>query len=463
MKKKEILRLVWTNLVQNKFKVILTSVGIIIGAATIVMVIAIGRGGQLQVEEQFKNLNAGAIDISYELADSEKDSGNSQGFGGEMKPGGAPAGGTSGGAPMTENMPVQNNRPDMGNGGDNGQFKGGFSMGGANLSDRMNQEKITLSEEDMDNLQVFVPGLSSATISYTTKSMVEGGELEEETSYTIAGVKSNYAPLSNLSLQIGTFITDEEEENKEKICVLGASVAKELFGDAASAYDSSIAIDGRSYLINGVLEEVGSVSSGISPDEAMFLPYSTGIKYITGQDVSATITVIAEDLNDVDGVIANIETVLADSYPSAEFIIADAGSKMEAASASNHTLTTLLFAMAFIVFVVGGIGIMNVLFVSVKERTKEIGILKAIGCTQKDILMEFLLEACLISIFGGIVGVAISFLITPVASWMNIPAAHSVGGVLIALVFAIVTGTVFGFYPAWKASRLVPVDALREE
>ena len=336
-------------------------------------------------------------------------------------------------------------------------------MGGANLSDRMNQEKITLSEEDMDNLQVFVPGLSSATISYTTKSMVEGGELEEETSYTIAGVKSNYAPLSNLSLQIGTFITDEEEENKEKICVLGASVAKELFGDAASAYDSSIAIDGRSYLINGVLEEVGSVSSGISPDEAMFLPYSTGIKYITGQDVSATITVIAEDLNDVDGVIANIETVLADSYPSAEFIIADAGSKMEAASASNHTLTTLLFAMAFIVFVVGGIGIMNVLFVSVKERTKEIGILKAIGCTQKDILMEFLLEACLISIFGGIVGVAISFLITPVASWMNIPAAHSVGGVLIALVFAIVTGTVFGFYPAWKASRLVPVDALREE
>lgn len=128
---------------------------------------------------------------------------------------------------------------------------------------------------------------------------------------------------------------------------------------------------------------------GISPDDSIFLPYSTGVKYIVGSSVSPTITVIMEDVDEVDAAMENIQTILSDSYPNAEFTITDAGSKMEAASASNDTLTTLLISMAVIVFIVGGIGIMNVLFVSVKERTKEIGILKAIGCTKRDILLEF--------------------------------------------------------------------------
>ena len=135
---------------------------------------------------------------------------------------------------------------------------------------------------------------------------------------------------------------------------------------------------------------MGTVSSGISPDDSIFLPYSTGVKYIVGSSVSPTITVIMEDVDEVDAAMENIQTILSDSYPNAEFTITDAGSKMEAASASNDTLTTLLISMAVIVFIVGGIGIMNVLFVSVKERTKEIGILKAIGCTKRDILLEFL-------------------------------------------------------------------------
>lgn len=484
MKINELVRLVWLNIVQNKFKVILTSIGIVVGVATIVMVIAIGQGSQAEVAEQFKNLNAGAIDISYETANSSssKSSTNSSSGGSS---GGAPSmgGGNMGGG----NMPSM---PSGGKGSSSGStsnssgkgssfgggrdFAGGFGggmggmimgggMGSNDMSDRMNQEKIVLDEEDMDDITTFVPGISEATISLSTKSSVEGGELEEATTYTIGGVKHNYASMSNLTLQIGDFITESDEESKNKVCVIGATVAKEIFGSVVDAYDSTIYIDSRPYVVNGVLSDVGSVSSGISPDTAIFIPYATGVKYLTGSDVSPIITVIAEDVSTVDTMKTNIQSVLEETYNNAEFTITDAGSKMEAASSSNETLTVLLIAMAAIVFTVGGIGIMNVLFVSVKERTNEIGILKAIGASKKDILLEFLLEATAISIIGGAIGVLLSFGITPIVSHFNVRADLSVAGAMLAVGFAIVTGTVFGFYPAWKASRLIPIEALNQD
>jgi ABC-type antimicrobial peptide transport system permease subunit len=480
MKLSEILRLVWINLIQNKFKVVLTSIGIVVGAATIVMVIAIGRGGQMDVADQFKNLNAGAIDISYEQSTDSSSSnskgssksgstnkssgGNSESKGNQRDPGGFGGGqgmpqmpgGSSGGG--SQGM------PQMPGGGMQGGF-GGFMAGGNNNNDssKINQEKITLSEDDMDDLKTFLPGISDITISYTTKSEVDGGDLDEAESYTIAGVKNNYVSMSNLTMAAGSFIESSNETNKEKVCVLGYSVAKEIFGSVEDAYDSTIYIDNRAYVVNGVISEVGTVSSGISPDDSIFIPYSTGVKYIVGTDANPTITVIASDVDNVDNVMENIQSVLAENYPNAEFTITDAGSKMEAASESNNTLTTLLIAMAAIVFIVGGIGIMNVLFVSVKERTKEIGILKAIGCTKKDILIEFLLEACFISILGGILGVLLSFGITPIVEYFDVRVELSVAGAVLAVVFAIFTGTVFGFYPALKASKLVPVEALNEE
>lgn len=466
MKLSEILRLVWINLIQNKFKVVLTSIGIVVGAATIVMVIAIGRGGQMDVADQFKNLNAGAIDISYEQSTDSSSSNSkgssksgstnkSSGENSESKGNQGGHGGFGGGQWMQQ-MP--------GCGMQGGGF-GGFMAGGNNNNDssKINQEKITLSEDDMDDLKTFLPGISDITISYTTKSEVDGGDLDEAESYTIAGVKNNYASMSNLTMAAGSFIESSNETNKEKVCVLGYSVAKEIFGSVEDAYDSTIYIDNRAYVVNGVISEVGTVSSGISPDDSIFIPYNTGVKYIVGTDANSTITVIASDVDNVDNVMENIQSVLAENYPNAEFTITDAGSKMEAASESNNTLTTLLIAMAAIVFIVGGIGIMNVLFVSVKERTKEIGILKAIGCTQKDILIEFLLEACFISILGGILGILLSFGITPIVEYFDVRVELSVAGAVLAVVFAIFTGTVFGFYPALKASKLVPVEALNEE
>lgn len=432
----EIFRLVWVNITENKFKVMLTSLGIIVGAATIVLVIAIGRGGQMDVEDQFKDLNAGAIDITYKSSTGGGSTGMMM-----MPMGGAPGGGGGG------------------NRGGGGGFPGGGMPGGFG----MNTENITLSEEDVEDLLLFVPDVSAATITATTKKDVSGGDLEEDTQYTIAGVKPEYLEMSNLSLAIGDFITEEEDEACEKVAIIGYDLAEEIFGSVMEAYDSVIYIDGRSYVINGVLQQMGNMSAGISPDQAIFIPYDTAIKYVMGRDVSPQITVIAEDVKKVSEVMENIQTVLGESYKNATFTLTDAGSKMEAATQSADTLSMLLISVASIVFLVGGIGIMNVLFVSVQERTTEIGILKALGSSKRDILLEFLIEANMISTFGGILGVLASIALLPAVEYFGMRVEPTLMGGVMALAFAVLTGTIFGFYPAWKASSLIPIEALNHE
>ena len=222
MKPKELLRLVWINITQNKFKVIMTSIGIIVGATTIVMVIAIGKGGQADVADQFKNLNAGAVDISYDGGtdfggggssdDSDSDMammapGGGGGFGGGF--GGAPSGDMGGGSSSGGEAPGGSPGGEMPSGDGGGMpDMGSFFGGQSDMEDRMNQENITLSEDDVDDIETFASGISAATISYTTKSSVDGGDLDEADTYTIAGVKSNYETISNLSLAAGSFITD---------------------------------------------------------------------------------------------------------------------------------------------------------------------------------------------------------------------------------------------------------------
>ena len=457
----ELLRLVWLNTMENKFKVLLTSLGIIVGALTIIMVIAIGRGSEAEIADQFKNLNAGAIDITYKLDSTQTATGES-GAARDMA-GAAMAGG--GGAPTGGGtMPTDGTMPSGGTvpsgAGGNAMFRMGSDL--SQFMQGKNDEKVVLSDSEVEDIELFVPQISSATISASAKTDVEGGNLEEAAQYTVAGVKNNYSEVSNLKLSVGEFITAENDTNIERVCVLGSKVAEEIFGTAMDAYDSVIFIDGRSYVVNGILETMGTVSSGISPDESIFIPYSTAKKYVLGSDISPTITAIASDVSKVDSVKEDIAAVLALTYPNANFTITDAGSKMKAAASSAKTLSMMLIAIAAIVFFVGGIGIMNVLFVSVKERTSEIGVLKAIGCAKKDILLEFLLEAGMISCVGGLLGILISVAAMPVAEMLGLRVAPSIDGWLIALAFAILTGTIFGFYPAWEASRLVPVEALNQ-
>ncbi len=520
MRTGELLRLVWLNLIQNKFKTIMTSIGIVVGAATIVMVIAIGRGSQMDVAEQFSNLNAGAIDISYEYEGEETSgsggnpimqffggmfggggSGSSSGGGmpsggpggsSDSGSGGMPSGGPegssdsgSGGMPSGDEM----NRPDdmsgeagdaMGEKAQDGSPAGESAGAEAEseaadatvegsdgeddiTDDRLNQEQITLTDEDVENILEQVSGIDGATISYTTRSSVEGAELTEAETYTIAGVSSSYFDLSGLEAAAGELLDDSQDESKSRVCVLGAGTAKELFGKAEDAIGETLYIDDRSYEIVGVLGSTQLVSAGISPDDVIFIPYATGVKYITGSSTDPTITVIASDVSEVDSIEAAIESVLEEGYPTAEFTFDNASSQMEAAEASNRILTLLLSAMAGIVFLIGGIGIMNVFFVSVRERTNEIGILKSLGGTRKMILTEFLMEAAAVSLIGGSLGLILSLGITPLIQHYGMRVELSPQAFLIALTFAVLTGTVFGFYPALKASKMVPVEALNAD
>ena len=506
MRASELLRLVWLNINQNKFKSVMTSIGIVVGAATIVLVIGIGRGGQMDVAEQFAQLNAGAIDVSYSYEGSDE-SGSGFSFGqigqffGNLFGGGRGGRGNfgsgqgreEGGSPSQAmgEMPGGGTMPEgMGEMMENGTMPEGmeemFENGSIEtdeeeqrpaetedgeeteaessiIDSRLNQEEIILSEEDVKKIELYVSDITGATISYSTQAAVEGGDLVSEQTYTVAGVQENYQEISKLSMDQGEFLTEDDNLSKSKVCVLGSTAAKELFGTAEEAVESTLYIGDRAYTVAGVLIQSGTVSGGISPDTSVFIPYQTGIKYITGESVSPTITVIAKDVNVLDTVIQNVETVLEENYPTASFTFEDSGSKMEAAESSNAILTLLLSAMAAIVFIVGGIGIMNVLFVSVKERTNEIGILKALGTSRMNILLEFLAESAAISLMGGILGVALSFAIVPVTEYYQVRTEINAAACLAALGFAVLTGTVFGLYPAWKASKLEPVEALNEE
>lgn len=357
MKLSEILRLVWVNIVQNKSRMLMTSLGIVVGAATVVMVLAIGKGGQADVADQFKNLNAGAIEVTV-------------GTGFDMDAmmmdmmGGMPGG-------MGSNMPDMSgggfsmpsmsgggggfSMPSMG-GGSSGRSGGsgmpsmsgamgggGGSMGGGRAG-AMPDTRMT--QDDVADIATYVSNLQEVTIYQSDSVSVFGGVLEVSTNATVVGALEGYQNVSNLNVLYGRFLSDEDDAYADYVAVIGYDLAAELFEYAAMAYGDFIQIDDKNYEIVGVLERMGSVTSGISPDSAVFIPYSTAEKHVFGSTLEPTIAAVANDVDNVEQCMADIEAVLTENHPNAFFDVTDAGAAMEAASSSANTLAMLLFAVA---------------------------------------------------------------------------------------------------------------------
>ena len=395
----ETLRLVWLNILESKGKAVLTSLGIIVGSATIIMVIAIGKGGEAEVQKQFENLSAATLYVTPNYSNS-----------------------------------IQADNKDY---------------------PRITEENLQFFIEDGNAIK----DLALYVNSYKTIQL--GGE---EIYTPVTASTSNFFTIANLDLVAGDIYTQEDMDVEARVVVIGHELANKNFASPDDAIGSDVYIENRRYKIVGVLSEKGDGIQGQNPDETIYVPYSTGLKYVHDEYSIPQIMGLANDVKQVPAAMEQLASAMDYLVENSHLLsLSDAGSRIDAATESSRTMTTLLMSVSVIVFIVGGIGIMNVLLVSVKERTKEIGILKALGSSQKNILISFLLEATAISLFGGTVGVVSTLFIMPLMKYTDLPVVPSVTGAVVAVLFAVITGIGFGFYPAYQASKLNPIEALNRE
>jgi putative ABC transport system permease protein len=354
---------------------------------------------------------------------------------------------------------------------------GGFPGGGTSSQTSLSKQQAI----DIGALE----HVKDVGISVSTQTTIAYGQNSETVS--VLGINDAYADITNLNLAAGEYFTDDDGQNRKKVCVLGCNVAELLFGDDwLEGVGETVKLKGLSFTVYGVLERVGGsagLSSGAgrgggaaSSDDMVFVPYDVAIKYTAGGSTSAnartpmggnsmaSYVALANDIGSVGAAITEIQDYIYDVTGSDSlYSIADAGSTLSSALETANTMSTLLIAVAAIVMIVSGIGIMNVLMVAVKERVREIGILKSIGASRFVILMEFMLEAVLISVVGGLLGIGLSAVAPNVLEFFNIDYSPSASGLILGFCFAAITGIFFGFYPAWKASSLKPIEALNDE
>ena len=333
------------------------------------------------------------------------------------------------------------------------------SLGTNVLTVTVTGSDVTFKEADAKQLE-FVNGIKEIAPTVSGRVTVKNGKTNTQVS--MIGTTSSYLDVRDLQLQSGRFIVDLDHDNHSKIAVLGSDTAQTLFG-LGDPVGESVKVNGTSYKVVGVLKSVGS-SLGTSGDHTIFVPLSTGQRLASTMNIGTTyVKVENEDM--INFISSRIESTMysivgdADSYS-----VSSSKDLMETASSVNETMTLMLGGSAAISLIVGGIGIMNIMLVSVSERTKEIGIRKAIGAKRENILLQFLIEAVVLSSLGGIIGVGIGVIsaqIYTIATGTTI--AYSIPVMLLSFVFSLLVGVVFGVFPANKASKLDPIQALRYE
>ena len=323
----------------------------------------------------------------------------------------------------------------------------------------------TLTLEDAYAIRDYVPNINGVAAQvYQSKQLKYGNK---NSNSTVRGTGADYVWIGNFQMDKGRFFTPEEVGSARKICVLGATVVKNLF-EGENPVGKTLKVDGNNYIVIGTTVAKGALTWW-DPDDQIFVPVTTAQKRLFGLKYVQSIDIQIKDMNDIETIKQDIETLLRKRHnlrqgKENDFYVQNSAEWLQSWGKAAQTFQFLLGGIAAISLLVGGIGIMNIMLVSVTERTREIGIRIAIGAKKKEIRKQFLIESILISFLGGSIGIGLGVLISRAASQMgDLETIVSLQSVLLAFGFSVGIGIFFGLYPATKASNLNPIDALRYE
>jgi putative ABC transport system permease protein len=389
---------------RNKMRSFLTMLGIVIGVGCVIVVVAIGNGASKSIQDTINSLGSNFIMI----------------------------------------------------------FPGATSQSGAKIF----TGNSSLTAEDSDAIKAECPAVAYVTPNIRTSAQVVAGELNWGSS--IYGVNPDWPFIRSWNCSDGTFFSDTDVKSATKVCVLGATVAENLFPQGG-AVGQTVRIKNVPFKVLGVLDRKGGNTMGQDQDDQVIATYTTVMKRLAGQSKVSMIMASAASPDQVQEAQDQIDALLKQRHrippnADADFMMRSQEEIAAAQNAQMGILRTLLISIAGISLLIGGIGIMNIMLVSVTERTREIGIRMAIGAKGRHVLLQFLFEAITLSIVGGLIGILLgaggSEIVKNVLKW---PIVVSPSSIIIAFGVAAAVGVFFGFYPARKAARLDPIDALRYE
>ncbi len=400
----------WTGIVTHKLRSFLTILGIVIGVAAVIILMSIGRGAEKDIISRIEGMGSDLITISP------------------------------------------------------GAFTFGGVRGAAGSVRTLTQEDAIAIQEQVAYINMVAP-----TYSASLQLAVGGENMNSQ----VTGVPPEYQDIRNLEIARGTFFSDYEYQRGAKVIVLGSDVKETLFGDT-DPIGQQIRMGTNIVRVIGVLESKAGIM-GSSPDNTILVPLTAMQQMVAqprtnqGKRIVSSVVLTVSDEEQTDYVVEQITSLLRTRHrlgPNVDddFRIISIQEIASTISEAIGTMTLLLGAIAAISLLVGGIGVMNIMLVSVLERTREIGIRKALGARERDIWGQFLIEAAFLSFAGGIIGVILGWVVSSVVSRMGImTTVVSADIVILAVSVSVGIGLFFGFYPAWNASRLNPIDALRSE